>query len=173
MQETNLLNKDQAKLRRGGFTQVFHSDFSSKSRGMAILLHQNVLFEESNIIRDKNGRHVIIQGKLFNRPVVLANIYAPNWDNVDFFRNLFSLLPGLDSHDLILGGDFNCVLDPKQDRSSTKVTSLSKSARCINTFLQAYGVIDPWRFKCPTSKQFSFFSPVHQTYSRIDYFLID
>ena len=116
LQETKLLNKDQAKLCRGGFTHVFHSDFSHKSRGVAILLHQNVLFEESNIIRDKNGRYVIIQGKLFNRPVVLANIYAPNWDNVDYFRNLFSLLTDLDLHDLIMGGDFNCVLDPKQDK---------------------------------------------------------
>lgn len=152
---------------------MFHSDFSHKSRGVAILLNRNVLFEESNVIKDKNGRYIIVQGKLFNKPVVLANIYAPNWDNVDFFRNFFSLLPDLDSYDLILGGDFNCVLDPKQDRSSSNLTSFSKSARCINTFLQAYGVIDPWRFKYPTSKQFSFFSPVHQTYSRIDYFLID
>lgn len=173
LQETNLIIKDQAKLRRGGFTQIFHYEFGHKSRGLAILLCQNVLFEESYIIRDKNGHYAIIQGKLFNRPVVLANFYAPNWDDVDFFRNLFSLLLSLDSHDLILGGDFNCVLDRKQVRSSTKVTSLSNSARCINTFLQAYGVIDPWRFKYPTSRQFSFFSPVHQTYSRIDYFLID
>lgn len=91
LQETNLLNKDQAKLCRGGFTQMFHSDFSHKSRGVTILLHKNVLFEVSNVIKDKNGRYVIVQGKLFNRPVVLANIYAPNWDNVDFFRNFFSL----------------------------------------------------------------------------------
>lgn len=160
-------------LQRAGFTQVFHSDFNSKSRGVAILLHRDVQFEESKSIRDKNGRYIIIQGKLFNKPVVLANVYAPNWDDVDFFRNLFSLLPGLDSHELILGGDLNCVLDSVLDRSGSKVTAPNKSASCINTFLQAYGVIDPWRFKHPTSKHFSFFSPVHQTYSRIDCFLID
>lgn len=161
LQETNLVNKDQAKLRRGGFTQMFYSDFSHKSRGVAILLDQNVLFEESNVIKDKNGHYIIVQEKLFNKLVVLANIYAPNWDNVDFFKHFFSLLPDLDSYDLILGGDSNCVLDPKQHRSSLSLTSRSKSARCINTFLQAYGVIDPWRYKYPTSKQFSFFSPEH------------
>ena len=127
-------------------------------------------FEESKSIRDKNGRYIIIQGKLFNKPVVLANVYAPNWDDVDFFRNLFSLLPGLDSHELILGGDLNCVLDSVLDCSGSKVTTPNKSASCINTFLQAYGVVDPWRCKYPNSKQFSFFSPVHQTYSRIDCF---
>lgn len=77
LQETKLLNKDQAKLCRGGFMQVFYSDCGHKNKEVAVL-HQNVLFEESNITRDKNGRSVIIQGKLFNTPVVLANIYAPN-----------------------------------------------------------------------------------------------
>lgn len=76
-----------------------------------------MLFKESSIIRDKNGHYVISQGGLLNRPVMLTNVYAPNWDNVDFFRTLFSFLPGLDSHDLTLGGDFNCDLDPKQDLS--------------------------------------------------------
>lgn len=33
LQETNLLNKDQAKLHRGRFTQAFHSDFGNKSGG--------------------------------------------------------------------------------------------------------------------------------------------
>ena len=92
LQESNLLNKDQAKLCSGGFSQIFHSEFG-----------QSVLFEESSIIRDENGSYVIIQVKMFSRPVVLSNVYSPKWDNVDFFRTRFSLLPGLDSHDLILG----------------------------------------------------------------------
>lgn len=45
LQETNLLNKDQAKLCRGGFTHVFHSDSGNKSRGVTILLHQHGLFK--------------------------------------------------------------------------------------------------------------------------------
>lgn len=32
---------------------------------------------------------------------------------------------------------------------------------------------DFWRFLNPSSKTFFFFSPVHHTYSRIDYFIID
>lgn len=34
-------------------------------------------------------------------------------------------------------------------------------------------MVDPWRFKNPSTHHFSFFSPVHQSYSRIDYFLLD
>ena len=173
LQETKLVNKDHSRLNRGGFTQIYHSEFNGKGRGVAILLRQDIQFEKSNVIRDKQGRYVLVQGMLFNRSVVLANVYAPNWDNVDFFSHLFSVLPDLDSHELILAGDLNCVLHQSLDRSSTRITTLTKSARCINSFLQAYGIIDPWRHMYPTAKQFSFFSPVHQTYTRIDYFLID
>lgn len=51
--------------------------------------------------------------------------------------------------------------------------TLSKSAETINAFLQAYGVIDAWRYRNLVSRQFSFFSPAHNSYSRIDYFLLD
>lgn len=136
-------------------------------------MYKDVQYEVCKTLRDKNGRYIIAQGKLFNKPVILDNVYGPKWDNVDFFSNLFSLLPDLESHDLILAGDLNCTLDPSLDRSSPKAVAVSKSARYINTFLKAYGIVYPWRFKYSSSKQFSFFSPVHKTYSRIDYFLID
>ena len=173
LQETHLLNRDHLKLCRGGFYQVYHSDFNSKGRGVAILIHRNVQFVETTTIKDKHGRYVIVVGKLFNMPVVLANIYAPNWDNVQFFKDLFSLLPNLDTHNLILGGDLNCVLDSTLDRSSPTPSVLSKSAQCINSFCKVYGIFDPWRYVNPTSRQYSFYSPPHRTYTRIDYFLLD
>lgn len=85
LQETHLLNRDHLKLCKGGFNQIYHSNFDSKSRGVAILIHRNVQFIETTAIKDKHGRYVVVAGKLFNMPVVLANIYAPNWDNVQFF----------------------------------------------------------------------------------------
>lgn len=74
---------------------------------------------------------------------------------------------------MIIGGDFNCVLDTSLDRSSTRVIQPSKSAVVIKDFCEQYGLLDPWRFFFPFSKEFSFFSPVHHSYSRIDFFLVD
>lgn len=59
------------------------------------------------------------------------------------------------------------------DRSNAASGTLSKSARCINEFLQAYGMVDVWKYKNPTSRQYSFFSAAHQVYSRIDFIFID
>lgn len=170
LQETHLIPKDINKLKRGGFHKVFHSKFTGKSRGTAILIHRYVAFEESKVIADKEGRYVIVQGKLFDQHVLLTNVYAPNWDNVNFFKDLFARIPDLDRHKLILAGDFNCTLHPL-DRSKASSGPLSKSARCVNEFLQTYGLVDAWKYKNPTSRQYSFFSAAHQIYSRIDFIL--
>lgn len=104
---------------------------------------------------------------------MLACVYAPNWDNADFFSNLFALLPDLNSHHLILRADLNCVLHNTLDRSATPSRPLPNSARVVNSFFEDYGMVDPWRFKNPTARQFSFFSAAQQSYLRIDYFVLD
>lgn len=93
--------------------------------------------------------------------MVLANVYAPNVDDVHFVNRFFSELPDLNSHSLILGGDFNCFMGAVLDRSSPKPTTLSKSASYIKAFLF---FSDPWRFLYPTGREYSF-SHVHHTYT--------
>lgn len=88
---------------------MFHSNFHSKSRGTAILIHKDVPFSVSSSILDPNGRYVMVFGTLYNTALALVNIYAPNWDDVNFFNNLFRSIPNLDTHHLILGGDFSLV----------------------------------------------------------------
>lgn len=67
------------------------------------------------MIADTNG---IVTGTLFRTPVVLVNVYAPNYDDEVFLVGLLSSIPNLDSHHVILGGDFNTCLNLMLDRSS-------------------------------------------------------
>lgn len=71
----------------------------------------------------------------------------------------------------ILGGDFNLVLDPSLDRSAPKNTTLSKYATALYQGMNDLGLKDVWRLQNPGKKEFSFYSNVHNTYSRIDLFL--
>lgn len=119
LQETHVRSSDNSKLMACWAGQHFHSTFQAKARGVSILVANHISFEPNNVTADKNGRFVIVSGKLFNTKVILANIYAPNVDDASFFDRVFSLLQDLDSHFLILGGDFNCWLDPTLDRSSS------------------------------------------------------
>lgn len=65
-------------------------------------------------------------------------------------------------------GNINFVQDPALDRSSNKLFIRSKSAKALESFTKQFGMTDPWRYKFPTTKQFSFFSHVDNTYTRID-----
>lgn len=171
LQETHLKDADQQRLKRSWVGQIFHSKFNARARGTAILINKNTPFIVSGTMADSNGRYTIVTGSPFNTPLILANIYAPNWDNPNFFIDVLNSLPQVDSHHLILGGDMNMVMDQVLDRSSTKHFSISKSAQILQTYLQTFGAVDIWRHLNPSTKQYSFFSPVNQMYSRIDYFV--
>lgn len=173
LQETHLRTQDQILLRKNWVGQVFHSSFSSRARGTAILIHKKILFTASDIISDPQGRFIIVSGRLFHSPVVLVCIYAPNWDDAEFFKKIMSLLPDLNSQRLIFGGDMNCVMQTSLDRSNPRPIPTSKMAQALSSLMTHIGCVDPWRFLNPNKKEFSCFSHVHQSYSRIDYFFID
>lgn len=63
------------------------------------------------------------------------NIYAPNFDNPQFFNKIFNRIPNSGQHNLIIGGDLNCVLDQYLDKSSRQRKSTSKSSDLLNTYI--------------------------------------
>lgn len=89
LQETHILNADVVKLKQCWVGQVFHSCFNVKSRGTAILIRKDIPFVTDNVIKDPNGRYVIVIGCLFGKQVILVNIYAPNFDDCNFFSRVF------------------------------------------------------------------------------------
>ena len=173
LQETHLKKDAQYRLTAKWISKVYHSSFIHKSRGVAIIIRKGIPFKLNSIIEDKEGRYLIITGELHSKKVILMNIYAPNFDNPLFFKKIYNSIPISTQYNLIIGGDLNCTLDNYLDRSSTKSKALSKSSKLINSFINTSNVKDIWRLDNPTGREYSFFSPVFGTYSRIDYFLVD
>ncbi len=93
LQETHLLIKDHQRLHCPWVSQVFHSNFNSKARGGAILIDKRLQFSSTNVIADVNGRYITVAGTLMQRQVLLVNVYAPNFDDVEFSNRLLSNLP--------------------------------------------------------------------------------
>ncbi len=63
-------------------------------------------------------------------------------------------------------------MDPRYDRSNPKTLEQTAMAKAVSAFMDQIGCVDPWRYLNPSKKEFSFFSSVHLTYSRIDYFFL-
>ena len=94
---------------------------SSNSRGVAILVKKDVDCTIHLKLLDPLGQFVIVKAEIRDKMYVLINIYALNKDAniVSFFNNLLVTLQknNLDEEEnIIMGGDFNCPLDPSIDK---------------------------------------------------------
>ena len=73
------------------------------------------------------------------RPVVLANVYGPNWDDSAFITKPLTSFPNIDNYHIIVGGDFNLVQDPILERSSNTVFPLPCQLRLLVLLLNNLG----------------------------------
>ena len=63
------------------------------------------------------------------KTVCLCNIYAPNCDDPDFFKRVLNMIEGIDDSDmLILGGDFNSVLNTELDHHKSDYNHINSQA---------------------------------------------
>ena len=75
--------------------------------------------------QDKLGRYVIMKGLVQSQPFIFVNIYAPNKVNEQcvFYDEIHDELAKVEAdvdHRIIVGGDFNVILDPDLDGSGGK-----------------------------------------------------
>lgn len=160
--------EDHCKLVRQWSGQIFFSSYSSHSRGVAIMINRRVPFVFESMVKDNYGRYIILKGYIASENVTIANVYAPNQDDPQFFHNFhFKLfLPCT-----IIGGDFNLVLD-SADRSPNKGFVLTPSARVVKHIMAELELLDIWRALHNKQNNFSFYSRPHKSFSRIDLFLL-
>ena len=69
---------------------------------------------------------------------------------------------------LIMAGDFNLVMDPKIDSSSTKVHRAAKNAKLLRKACSEIGLVDVWRELHPDQKEYTCYSGRHGTHNRLD-----
>ena len=92
------------------FTAIFRS-FSSASAGTCFLFNNNFELQILKQFSDPEGRFVIADVKTEGQILTLANIYAPNDDNPTFFKNVLNQLISFDCGEIVLGGDYNLILE--------------------------------------------------------------
>ena len=59
-----------------------------------------------------------MEGKLDGQDVILGSVYAPNSGQVEFSNCLFPRLWEISAENMVLGGDFNIILDTDLNRST-------------------------------------------------------
>lgn len=172
LQETHLLEKDVNRIKDRWVGQAYHNTFKQKKRGVSILFSKHLSIQVEKEYKDKEGRVIVLLVNISGQNIIIANIYAPNIEDPDFFLQLKTIFTDFGDFPTIVAGDFNQVLDPVLDKSGKSIPRTSKTQEAIKTLCKHAGLSDVWRLLNPSARDYTFFSSRHSVYSRIDYFLI-
>ena len=136
--------------------KAFFSHGSPNSCGVAILIRNNFncAIQKSNV--DPQGRFIILKADIQDKVYTLVNIYAPNKDKVSgkFYKNLHRALQTEDldcEENIIIGGDFNCSLDPKLDKKGGVMVPRKVVIDNIECLQNELDLVKVWRIKNPQS----------------------
>uniref|UniRef100_A0A803KEP9 Reverse transcriptase domain-containing protein n=1 Tax=Xenopus tropicalis TaxID=8364 RepID=A0A803KEP9_XENTR len=173
IQETHFKKTKVPTLRFKGFSTVHISTpYISKSRGTMILLADTLGFTLTESKTDTAGRFNIIKGLINNTKYTIASVYLPPTEQHSALSATLQALSEIEEGTLIVGGDLNVALEPILDTSTGHSSMPYKKIESLKKMLRTHTLIDTWRLTNPTSRNYSFYSPVHDVYSRIDYIFI-
>lgn len=172
LQESYLDDSEHAKLNKMGFKSVnFSSHGSGRRRGVAILILSALHYEHVAEHKDKEGKFVLITGKIDGVLMSLINVYAPPGSDWSFYKLILELAATKSQGIMICTGDFNIRLNPKLD-SSNGISNTKNINKRIRNMIDELGIVDVWRDRNPTSRDYTHYSPSYNVYSQIDYFFM-
>ena len=151
--------------------KIIFADDSTRAKGVVILFNKKLEIDvnKMEIVKD-NGRYLMINLLIAGKKFCLINVYAPNEDP-QFFLELFSKIENLNAEHIVLMGDLNVYLNPKEDRKGGVSNKQTKAAEIINNFLQETDWLDVWRNLHPDQFSFTWKRNKPLIMSRLDYIL--
>lgn len=174
LQETHLSDTEHKKLVKSWASQVYYTSHpSGRKKGVAVLIHRSLQFCIDSHFKDKDGRYVLINGSINGVSLSLLNVYAPNENCPQFMKSIFDLVLDKAKGALLIGGDFNSALNPILDKKpSQSLAHITTSSKALKNRCEELGLIDVWRHLNRKTRDYTFYSHPHLSYSRIDYFFI-
>ena len=157
-----------------------YTNSTRESRGVAIAIKSSLFHKVYETIKDPNENYLILKVKVQGKKIALGVIYGPNRNAVEFYREIRALLENVEEK-IILGGDFNTILDSRSgtaniDKDGGGVIPNIENSREINKWLNDWRLVDPFRVRYPDVSEYSYVSFRRNDEfgkSRLDFFLMD
>lgn len=156
--------------------KILANNGTQSSKGVMILFDRSLSFKILNQWHDEEGRILGLDLELAGVVYSLINIYAPTQDRpkeqVAVLNRLEQFLTEMDASNIIIGGDFNCLLNPAIDKNNKTPCNPSTSnvRNKIFMLMEEWGLMDIWRVRNPAKRDYTFRRGAYA--SRLDLFLI-
>ena len=146
LQETHSITRDEQVWPLVWRGKCILSHKNNNSAGVAILFHPNSTVEIIDKSEPIPGHLLHTQVKLNGTLVNIINVYAHTDANerLHCFTRLNTLLTNMNQEPVIIGGDFNCTLNPELDRLQC-TESDRHSTRLLDNMIHRHKLIDSWR----------------------------
>ncbi|XP_060541747.1 ubiquitin-conjugating enzyme E2 E2 isoform X2 [Pantherophis guttatus] len=152
--------------------KLYVSLADQKKRGVVVYNRRGLVKRQE--YADIEGRILMLEISIGQKIVLLVNTYVPNVNQMGFFKDLYKKINELNYEHVCIVGDLNAIADtsidydpgkgsPKYKKGHRKV--LPKTWDNLKTEI---GLRDIWRDFHPMQKHFTYFSPRHRSWSRID-----
>ena len=176
LQETHLDAPLIERLNHEWHGSVLASAGDTRARGVVILVKPRLEIKINTVSTDDDGRIVCVQGEVMDKTVVLCNIYAPNIDDPTFFTRVIQKIESFQNRDIIIiGGNFNLVMEPHIDRHESGYNQY-QGLEIIKEYMNRQELVDIWRVRNAQERKYSWCrDKVNKkgfSASRIDMFLV-
>ena len=179
------LKKLEKKLLYNDDPYLLYANSTGNKRGVGILIRKELNCQVNATYKDRDENLLGLNITINNESALLVSCYGENEDKGDnFFNTLQGFIHRANSNYIILGGDFNTVIDPTRITGPTDIQNLDliqmrsninpKNSALLNNFLRDNNLVDPFRIKNPLKREYSYvpFSQNNKNRSRIDYFFV-
>ena len=136
---------------------MFFSNGSSNSCGVLTVFSKEYEIEVINVIKDNEGRYIILDVVRKDHVFRLGNLYAPTRnfekDQIRVLKTFAEIIYDTLTENIITSGDWNLYMT-KLDKLDSMPDSNDNPnyRRDLQSFLNANDMIDPWRTLNPTKK---------------------
>lgn len=174
LQETHFSTNKNQKIFSRDYPVWYYSDSPIRgARGVAIGFAREIRFELEERLSDPEGRYLFLKGKINGMKYSLANIYGPNKNTYGKVMSILTKFEEFKTGRAIAAGDFNLCLDPERDCTSHGRGRGGVWAGKLKKKLHQLQLVDVWRIQQGDIRDYTYYSPVHATYSRLDFFLVE
>ena len=141
------------------------------SCGQVILFSKSVSDEFSVLIASK--RILAVEIMIKEKRTLLCNIYAPNnnSEKEKLFKELIDKIKDTNFDDIILCGDFNCVMNNDND-IITGASHNNNTIKELNNLVSSCDLYDTWRLFNPETKEYSWSMRSPFIARRLDYIFV-